>query len=367
MMSALERFLGCVYMRRHLQRIIQDCLTALPSNEPGVIQFRSESLQGRVVVNPIHMQGLQLKLSPGAEYREQWNMEDLQVLERFFELRVMAIPFKPNAIHAFGRLLNAPFRILRDLIQVMKLELIPSFAQQYQLKWSVQFCLTVPPSAPYIVPIGSSSILTATNKLLFFLYIRRLGMPAEAEGSSVVIPLVYDCNGNVTQLAERRDAASNNGPSSGSPLAQTAGLMLKRFTEYGQSFALSPGDCSIFPAIRDLLTNLTLPNEPQVMNVGMQQANMGQVNVPMGLGSGPQQVGMGNIGPGTPINPLQMQGGPMPMGVGHQSQQPQSQVTMPIQSPYAQGMNSMTPMGINNLGPNINMGQPGPGMGPGMQ
>ena len=134
--------------------------------------YRSESLQGRVVVNPIHMQGLQLRLSPGAEYREQWNMEDLQVLERFFELRVMAIPFKPNAIHAFGRLLNAPFRILRDLIQVMKLELIPSFAQQYQLKWSVQFCLTVPPSAPYIVPIGSSSILTATNKLLFFLYIR---------------------------------------------------------------------------------------------------------------------------------------------------------------------------------------------------
>jgi len=143
--------------------------------------------------------------------------------------------------------------------------------------------------------------------------------------------------------------------------------MLKRFTEYGQSFALSPGDCSIFPAIRDLLTNLTLPNEPQVMNVAMQQPNMGQVNVPMGLGSGPQQVGMGNIGPGTPINPLQMQGGPMPMGVGHQSQQPQPQVTMPIQSPYAQGMSSMTPMGINNLGPNINMGQPGPGMGPGMQ
>ena len=123
------------------------------------------------------MQGLQLKLSPGAEYREQWNMEDLQVLERFFELRVMAIPFKPNAIHAFGRLLNAPFRILRDLIQVMKLELIPSFAQQYQLKWSVQFCLTVPPSAPYIVPIGSSSILTATNKLLFFLYIRWVFKP----------------------------------------------------------------------------------------------------------------------------------------------------------------------------------------------
>ena len=187
-------------------------------------------------------------------------------------------------------------------------------------------------------------------------------MPMEAEGTSAVIPLVYDCNGNVTQLAERRDAASSTGPSTGSPLAQTAGLMLKRFTDYGQSFALSPGDCSIFPAIRDLLTNLTLPNEPQVMNVGLQQqTNMGQVNVPMGLGSGPQQGGIVNMGPGTPINPLQMQGGPI---MGHQPQQaqPQGQVTMPLQSPYAQGMNPMGTMGINNLGPNINMGQPGPGM-----
>jgi len=118
------------------------------------------------------MQSLQLKLSPSApEYRDQWALEELQVLERFFEVRVMAIPFKPVAVHAFGRLLNAPFRILRDLVQLMKLELMPgTFSQHF--KWSVQFCLTVPPSAPSIVPIGASSVLTARNKILFFLYIR---------------------------------------------------------------------------------------------------------------------------------------------------------------------------------------------------
>ncbi len=89
------------------------------------------------------MQGLQLKLSqPGPEFREQWNLDDLEVLERFFEARVMATPFKPN--HPGFR----PFRILRD--SVIELEMLPAFAQQYQLKWSIQFCLTVPPSAPIV-------------------------------------------------------------------------------------------------------------------------------------------------------------------------------------------------------------------------
>ena len=42
LMAPLERFLGCIYMRRVLQRLIQDsdCLQALPVTEPGVIPFR---------------------------------------------------------------------------------------------------------------------------------------------------------------------------------------------------------------------------------------------------------------------------------------------------------------------------------------
>ena len=43
MMAPLERFLGCISMRRSLQRIIQDsqdCPSALPITEPGVIAFR---------------------------------------------------------------------------------------------------------------------------------------------------------------------------------------------------------------------------------------------------------------------------------------------------------------------------------------
>lgn len=112
-----------------------------------------------------------------------------------------AVPFKPNALQAFGRLLNAPFRILRDLVQIVKLELVAAFAQQHPgLKWSVQLCLTVPPSAPAFVPVGSAAFLTARNKMLFFLHLRRLGMPADADGASVVLPLVYDVSTNVTQV-----------------------------------------------------------------------------------------------------------------------------------------------------------------------
>lgn len=52
MMAPLERFLGCISMRRSLQRIIQDsqdCLSALPISEPGVIAFRYRILQLRKV------------------------------------------------------------------------------------------------------------------------------------------------------------------------------------------------------------------------------------------------------------------------------------------------------------------------------
>ena len=39
------------------------------------------------------------------------------------------------------------------------------------LKWQVQFCLRVPPSAAQIVPIGSPAIHTVRLKILFFVSI----------------------------------------------------------------------------------------------------------------------------------------------------------------------------------------------------
>lgn len=110
--SPLERFLGSVIMRRHLQRIIQQeanvrvvhhprplgippmlidatvlfQLTIVNSNEPGVIMFKTDVLKCRVALNPKNYQTLQLKVTP--ENTGPWSQEELQVLERFFETRV---------------------------------------------------------------------------------------------------------------------------------------------------------------------------------------------------------------------------------------------------------------------------------------
>lgn len=66
--------------------------------------------------------------------------------------------------------------------------------------------------------------------------------------------MVYDVSTNLTQLAEKRDP----GPASATAAAS---LQLKRFAEYGAN----PAECSLFPAVRDLLANLTLPSEPPVI------------------------------------------------------------------------------------------------------
>ncbi|CAB1329045.1 unnamed protein product, partial [Coregonus sp. 'balchen'] len=70
--SPLERFLGSVIMRRHLQRIIQ-------------LEPNTEVLKCRVALNPKTYQTLQLKVTP--ENTGPWSQEEIQVLEKFFETR----------------------------------------------------------------------------------------------------------------------------------------------------------------------------------------------------------------------------------------------------------------------------------------
>ncbi len=48
----------------------------------------------------------------------QWNMDDLQIIEQFFESRVSAPPYRPNALSGFARMLNVPSQVLKDFIQV---------------------------------------------------------------------------------------------------------------------------------------------------------------------------------------------------------------------------------------------------------
>ncbi|KAK0164402.1 hypothetical protein PV328_003035 [Microctonus aethiopoides] len=301
-LSPLERFLGCVYMRRQLQRFIQtdDCLTAINSTEPGVVHFKVETLQCRVGLNPQHLQSLHIKVQPSPEHKDQWTLEELQVIEKFFDTRAAAPPYKPNTLSGFGRMLNVPFNVLKDFVQIMKFELVPGLVQQQQLKWSVQWCLRIPPSATPIVPTGMAAVLVCRNKILFFLQITRIGGPYQGEPPSLVLPLVYDVSTNLTQLAEKRDP----GPASATAAAS---LQLKRFAEFGAN----PSECSLFPAVRDLLANLTLPSEPPVISQVVASPAAGHVTPTQQIQSPAMQMHSPMAGgQGPPQGPYAMQGMP---------------------------------------------------------
>ncbi|XP_007227916.2 mediator of RNA polymerase II transcription subunit 14 isoform X2 [Astyanax mexicanus] len=244
--SPLERFLGSVIMRRHLQRIIQleQNLTIVNSNEPGVIMFKTEVLKCRVALNPKSYQTLQLKVTP--ENAGPWSQEELQVLEKFFETRVAGPPFKYNTLNAFTKLLGAPTNILRDCVRIMKLELFPE--QAAQLKWNVQFCLTIPPSAPPIAPPGTIAVVLKTKMLFFLQLTQRLPVPQEP--ISIIVPIVYDMATGLTQQADIPRQHSSSGAA-----ALMVSSILRRFNEHHPA---RPGECTIFASVHELMANLTL-------------------------------------------------------------------------------------------------------------
>ncbi|KAK0132385.1 Mediator of RNA polymerase II transcription subunit 14 [Merluccius polli] len=245
--SPLERFLGSVIMRRHLQRIIQGepNLSIVNSNEPGVIMFKTEVLKCRVALNPKNYQTLQLKVTP--ENAGPWSQEDLQVLERFFETRVAGPPFKYNTLNAFTKLLGAPTNILRDCVRIMKLELFPD--QAAQLNWNVQFCLTIPPSAPPIAPPGTIAVVLK-SKMLFFLQLTQR-VPVPQDPVSIIVPIVYDMATGLTQQADIPRQHSSSGAA-----ALTVSNILRRFNELHPA---RQGECTIFASVHELMANLTLP------------------------------------------------------------------------------------------------------------
>lgn len=66
---------------------------------------------------------------------------------------------------------------------------------------------------------------------------------------TLVLPLVHVVTKNLTQLVSRENVQS--------PIAHAVNEHLKRFSEY----TAHSGECSLFPAVRDLLMNFILPNE----------------------------------------------------------------------------------------------------------
>ncbi|XP_049820505.1 mediator of RNA polymerase II transcription subunit 14 isoform X2 [Aethina tumida] len=291
-LAPLERFLGCVYMRRQLQRFINSeaYLTVIQNTEPGVIHFKvGEIFQCRIGLNTQHLQSLHLKITPLQDHKDVWSQEDLQILEKFFDTRAATPPYKPTSMFTFCNMLNVPVNVLKDFIQIMRLELMPGLVQQQGMKWSVQWMLRIPPSATPIVPTGMSGVLAIRNKILFFLQVSRIGVqyPVNMEPPSIVLPCIYDIGTNVTSLAEKREMGSV-------PALQAASQILKQFGHFQANLA----ECSVFPAIREMLLNLTLPSEPQqqspaapvqqIQSPAMQMAQTGQPGGYMPMMMGPQ-------------------------------------------------------------------------------
>lgn len=173
-MCPLERFLGCVFMKRQLQRLVKDSGLAQTPVEPGVVLFRAEGLQCQVYSNPDHLQSLQIRITPVLPNPQemkpsyQWNMEDLQILEQFFELKVAAPPYRQASMHSFIKIFSVPPPVLKDLVQIIRLELKPEQCKTMGLLWNVQLNMRASFTSLPIIPLGTPGIVYTKNKLLIF-------------------------------------------------------------------------------------------------------------------------------------------------------------------------------------------------------
>ncbi len=128
---------------------------------------------------------------------------------------------------------------MQDIINLIRLELQPELAERQGLKWTCRICLTVPPAAPNIMPLGQPGLLKLKEKMLLFLHIIRTNvkLPPGQEPMSVVIPLVYDMLQNQTTVAQKVVT----------PVISISSQQLTRLARSGQ---LNMQRCTILPSVQ---------------------------------------------------------------------------------------------------------------------
>lgn len=77
------------------------------------------------------------------------------------------------------------------------------------------------------------------------------------ESPCFVLPFLYDTQANTLTIAEKKEQ-HQHGQHSFFPTG-IANMHLRRFTECS---GISYNECSLFPAVRDLLASFSMPNEP---------------------------------------------------------------------------------------------------------
>ena len=70
------------------------------------------------------LQSLHLKITILDQFRNQWAPEELSILAEFIETKVLSAPYKPNSFSSIIRLLSTPIEVIKDGIQLMRMELV---------------------------------------------------------------------------------------------------------------------------------------------------------------------------------------------------------------------------------------------------
>jgi len=117
----------------------------------------------------------------------------------------------------------------------------------------VSLCLTMPPVAPNVFPVGQAGIIGNKEKILIFLQLTRANVQLQPgqDPLSVVVPVIYNISQNQTMLASLQKELNN----------QTLHAVQSHLQSFHRNNPPNPARCSIYPAIHDLLVNLSLPNE----------------------------------------------------------------------------------------------------------
>jgi hypothetical protein len=63
---------------------------------------------------------LHVKIEPDNAYSHHWSPEMLLILEKFFDTKVAAPPYRPNHLTTFTRILLCPIEAIKDLISIIK-------------------------------------------------------------------------------------------------------------------------------------------------------------------------------------------------------------------------------------------------------
>ena len=77
---------------------------------------------------------------------------------------------------------------------------------------------------------------------------------SSADSLTITVPIFYDITSNATSMVDMQARMPNVPPPT--PAAQAIQTMLNRFANYNQ---MKQNECSIYPAIWELLSSLVVP------------------------------------------------------------------------------------------------------------